>query len=55
MKVRGGDLGAKNAMNAMLMKTGDASQQNIEPYATGVKSVQTLRAYWKAQHISTTL
>lgn len=55
VKLRGGDLGGKNAMNTMLMKTGEASQADIEPYTTGVKSVEVLKNYFKAIHIASTL
>jgi hypothetical protein len=55
VKLRGGDLGGKNAMNTMLIKTGEVSQQDVEPYTTGVKSVQVLKNYFKAIHIASTL
>ncbi len=55
VKIRGGDLGGKNAMNTMLIKTGEASQQEIEPYTTGVKSVEVLKNYFKSIHLASTL
>jgi hypothetical protein len=55
LKVRGGDIQANNAMNAMLYKTGVASQATVEQYASGVESTKTLRAYLEASHIKTSL
>jgi len=51
MKYRGGDLGAKNAMSALLMKQGSVSQETLDKYSTGVKSTQTLSAYMNAMHL----
>lgn len=55
VKLRGGDLGGKRAMNTYLIKTGEVSQSDVEPYTTGVKSVQVLKSYFKAIHIASTL
>jgi len=51
MKYRGGDLGAKNAMSALLMKQGSVSQDVLDRYSTGVVSSKTLSSYWNAVHI----
>ena len=55
LKIRGGDIQANNAMNAMLYKTGAASQAVVEQYASGVESSKTLKSYFNAIHINTTL
>lgn len=55
MKVRGGDLGSKNAMSALLIKQGSVSQKVLEQYATGVVSTQTLSSYLNAMHIKNNL
>lgn len=48
---RGGDLGIKRAMSALLMKQGSVSQDVLSRYATGVVSTKTLASYWNASHI----
>ena len=55
VKVRGGDSGAYNAMNAFIDATGEFSISQIEPYATGVQSGKALDQYFRAAHIKTTL
>ena len=50
-KYRGGDLGAKHAMSALLMKQGSISQDVLDRYSTGVVSTKTLASYWNASHI----
>lgn len=55
LRDRGGDLGARIAMNNMLFKTGKITQAMTSQYSTGVVSVKTLSAYWKASHINNTL
>lgn len=55
IKIRGGDLGANNALNNMLFKTGKATQEDIEPYSTGVVSKKTLKNFLRASHITSTL
>lgn len=55
LKIRGGDIQANNAMSNMLYKTGVASQVAIEPYASGVESTKTLKNFWLASHIKSTL
>lgn len=51
MKIRGGDMGGGKAMDAFFSKYGSATQQNIEPHASGVVSTDTLNAFFKAAHI----
>ena len=55
VKIRGGDIGANNAANAMLYKQGQASQKEIENYSTGVISTKSLKAYFNAMHLRNTL
>jgi len=52
---RGGDLGAGNAMDAYLFKTGRASLKDVKQYGTGVVSTKTLKSYLSASHIKSTL
>lgn len=54
MKIRGGDLGAGNAMNQYLQETGIARQTEVERYSTGVVSKKTLKAYYAGMHIANT-
>lgn len=55
LKIRGGDLGAGNAMEQMLIQTGNARQEDVIRYSTGVKSTDTLRNYFIGAHINSTL
>ena len=55
MKLRGGDLGAMDALNKYLDASGVAKQSEIEQHATGVVSKQTLKAYYAGLHIKNTL
>lgn len=55
MKIRGGDLGSKRAMDLLLFKEGDASQTTINQYQTGVVSKKTLKSYFYAMHLRNTL
>lgn len=55
LKIRGGDLGAGNAMEQMLIQSGHASQENVNRFSTGVKSTETLRNYFIGAHINSTL
>jgi len=55
MKIRGGDLGASNAHDAMLYKQGYATQAEIEKYSTKVVSTKTLKSYLNGMHIRSTL
>ena len=55
VKIRGGDIGANNATNAMLYKQGKASQKDAEEFSTGVISTKSLKAYFNSMHIRNTL
>jgi len=55
LKYRGGDLGSMNAMNTILYKEGQVSGQQLDQYSTGVVSTKTLKSYWLASHIKSTL
>lgn len=55
LKIRGGDLGAARATEQLLYKHGSVSQQQANQYATDVVSKKTLKAYFNAMGISTTL
>ena len=55
LKYRGGDLGAMNAMNVLLYRDGTVNASELDRYATGVVSTKTLKSYWLASHISSTL
>jgi hypothetical protein len=49
--VRGGDLGASRAMNALLTKNGTASLKQVMDNASGVESTNTLKAFLKGAMI----
>lgn len=55
LKNRGGDIGSNNAMNALLIQNGSASQEVANRYATGVESTKTLNNYLKAMHIASNI
>ena len=55
LKIRGGDLGAARATEQLLYKHGSVSQQQANQYATDVVSKKTLKSYFNAMGISTTL
>lgn len=55
MKHRGGDLGSNNAMNKLLYAHGSVTQDEINKYSTKVESTKTLKAYFQAMHIRSTL
>lgn len=55
LKLRGGDLGSANAMNQSLTKIGKVNQGEIDRYSTGVVSTKTLKAYFNAIHVKSTL
>ena len=55
LKIRGGDLGAGNAMEQMIIQSGHARQEDAVRYSTGVKSTDTLRNYFVGAHINSTL
>ena len=55
MKFRGGDLGAGTALNNDLMRYGRGSQANSANMSTGVVSTKTLKQFFQAMHIRSTL
>jgi hypothetical protein len=55
IKVRGGDIKAFDASNAMIDKTGGFSMKAIEHLAGGVESTRTLETYLTSMHLSTKL
>lgn len=55
LKIRGGDLGAARAFEASILRTGTASQKSVNMFATGVESTKTLKNYFLAAHLKTTL
>lgn len=42
-------------MEQMLIQTGNARQEDVIKYSTGVKSTDTLRNYFIGAHINSTL
>lgn len=55
MKFRGGDERGFAAMNAFIMRNGGVSLKAITPYASGVKSVQALKAFLMAMQLKANL
>jgi hypothetical protein len=55
IKFRGGDRNGFNAYNAMAMRYGNISLKSIAPYASGVESTATFKAFLAAMHIRSTL
>lgn len=55
IKYRGGDEKGFNAMNRSIIATGGVSLAAIKPYASGVKSTQTVDTYLKAMHLDNNL
>lgn len=52
---RGGDLGSGNAMDAYLFKTGRVSLSEAKQFSTGVESTKTLKSFFAASHLRSTL
>lgn len=52
---RGGDLGAGRAFDSLLYQNGKVSFKETDIYATGATSTKTLKAYWTASHIKSSL
>lgn len=52
---RGGDLGSGRAFDTMLYQNGKVSFNETDIYSTGATSTKTLKAYWTASHIKSTL
>lgn len=55
LKFRGGDEKGFAALNASISRTGAASQKALEPFTSGVKSVQALKAHLTAMQLKSTL
>lgn len=55
MKYRGGDLRGNAALNASLMKTGRATQETLQHFASGVESTRTLKTYLTSAMLKNTL
>lgn len=55
MKYRGGDQRGGAALNASLIRTGEASLNVLKNFASGVQSTATLRTYLNAAHLQNTL
>lgn len=55
MKYRGGDLRGWAALNASLNRFGDARQDQLENFASGVVSTATLKTYLTCAHLSNSL
>ena len=55
MKHRGGDLGSNNAMNNILFNYGSVTQDDLDQYSSKVESTKTLKSYFQAMHIKSTL
>lgn len=52
-KYRGGDEGGSRAMDMALDRNGEVSQEQIEPYATGVVSLRTMNIIFRSCMIDT--
>jgi hypothetical protein len=55
LKYRGGDERGFAAMNTMIDRTGSVSLKSIEPYASGVKSTQTMKSMLTSMHFNVTI
>ena len=55
LKYRGGDEKGFLALNAMMNRTGGASQRAIEPFSGKVRSTQTLKSFLNGMHLKSTL
>jgi len=55
LKYRGGDEKGFAAMNTMIDRTGSVNLKSIEPYASGVKSTQTMKSLLTAMHYKVTI
>lgn len=55
MKYRGGDARGRAALTASLIRTGQASQEVLKNFASGVESTATLRSYLISAGLKTTL
>lgn len=55
MKYRGGDVRGGAALHGMLVRSGQASLQALQPFASGVESTNYVDALFTAAHIKTNL
>lgn len=55
LKYRGGDERGFAAMNTMIDRTGSVNLKSIEPYASGVKSTQTMKSMLTSMHFNVTI
>jgi len=51
MNVRGGDIGANRALEAMIERYGKVTFNSLAPYKTGVTGIKTLKSFFAAAHI----
>lgn len=52
---RGGDSGAGRAFDTLLFQNGKVTFKELDKFSTGVTSTKTLKSYWLASHIKSTL
>lgn len=55
IKFRGGDSGGYNAMNAMVLRYGNANLKTLAAYGTGVRSTTTLKIFLRSMHLNENL
>lgn len=55
INVRGGDLGLGNALDKLLFTQGHASMEELKPYSTKNVTAKSLKAYFLASHLISTL
>lgn len=55
LKYRGGDIKGGNAYRAMIAKYGTANLTALRPYASGVESTKTLKAFLTGAHLKNNL
>lgn len=55
MKYRGGDLKGHNALNAMISRYGEAKQETLKNFASGVESTRTLKTFLSSMHLRSSL
>jgi hypothetical protein len=55
LKYRGGDERGFAAMNTMIDRTGSVNLKTIAPYASGVKSTQTMKSMLTSMHFNVTI
>lgn len=55
IRYRGGDRNGFNAYNAMFLRYGNANLKTLSEYSSGVESTKTLKTYFTAMHIKSTI